>query len=48
MRNVYFEATPLRLLTAGLVTEGGRLDPSSVAAALEDRRRQYVVAFDLL
>lgn len=46
MRNLYFEPTPLGLLTA-VVTEEGRLEPAAIAAAVQERRRQYRTAFQL-
>lgn len=46
VRNLYFEPTPLSLLTA-VVTEEGRLEPADITAAVQARKQQYRTAFQL-
>jgi translation initiation factor 2B subunit (eIF-2B alpha/beta/delta family) len=47
VRNVYFEAVPLPLLTGGVVTDQGVVAEDDIRAAVASRRRQYLRAFDL-
>jgi translation initiation factor 2B subunit (eIF-2B alpha/beta/delta family) len=47
VRNIYFEAVPLKLLTGGVVTECGVMGQEDILAAVEDRRRRYLLGFDL-
>ena len=46
VRNVYFEPTPLELLS-GVVTERGLLDVSTVKEAVEALTQKYILAFQL-
>lgn len=46
VRNVYFEATPLTLVTA-VVTEEGKLDAEGIERAMTRTREAYVQAFQL-
>ncbi|KAI3434851.1 hypothetical protein D9Q98_002905 [Chlorella vulgaris] len=46
VRNVYFEPTPLELVTA-LITESGKLERGAIAAAVHKRRELYKAAFQL-
>jgi translation initiation factor 2B subunit (eIF-2B alpha/beta/delta family) len=43
---VYFEPTPLELVTA-LITESGKLERGAIAAAVHKRRELYKAAFQL-
>lgn len=46
MRNVYFEATPLELVT-GIVTEEGLLEPAQAVQQIEELKQLYIDAFQL-
>lgn len=44
VRNVYFELTPLDLIT-GVITEKGMLTAQQIQQLVEERRQQYIKAF---
>lgn len=48
VRNVYFEAVPLELLTGGVVTEKGVMSETDIRAEVAAQCERYISSFDLV